>query len=111
MTCWTYVKPQQTKEERKREIQKATANIDRLIAARKVVVKVGPQGAVMFQGIPDDVRDGMADSCVYAGIMAKGSQAAKMAIQRAAQLAGVRVNEGAIKAGVHSHDGVTWSQH
>jgi hypothetical protein len=109
MPCYSIVKPNQTKAQRKLEIQKATAAIDRMIAAKKVIVKVGPQGAVTFVGIPASVRDGMTDVCVYRGIMAKGSQAAKMQMAKAAQMAGVRVNEEAITQGIHSHDGgATW---
>jgi hypothetical protein len=105
MPCFSKLKKNQTKEQRSREIQKATAAIDRMIAARKVVVKVGLQGAVTFIGVPEDVRDGMTDSCVYAGITRHGSQAAKMALARAEQLAGVRVNPKVVAQGIHSHDG------
>jgi hypothetical protein len=112
MVCWTFVKPNQTKEERKREIQKATANIARMIAAQKVQVKVGPQGAITFLGVPPDVRDGMTDSCVFAGLSRFPSQAFKMAVARAEQLAGVKVSPAAVEAGIHSHDGgASWSQH
>lgn len=112
MACWTYVKPNQTQEERTREIQKATANIARMIAAQKVKIKVGPQGAVTFLGVPSDVRDGMSDSCVFAGLSRFGSQAFKNAVARAEQMAGVKVDPAAIEAGIHSHDGgATWGSH
>jgi hypothetical protein len=102
----------QTLTQRKDQVRKAAATIDKLIAQRKAGVKVGPQGAVTFTGIPDADRSGMTDACVYRMLTRSGSAAAKMAIMRAEQLAGRSVNRAALTAGVHSHDGGnTWSAH
>lgn len=112
MPCNTKLKPRQTVSQRAAEVRKAAASIDKLLGAKKVTAKVGPQGAVTFTGIPDDVRDGMTDACIYRTITRTGSAAAKMAIQRAEQLAGRAVDRKTVALGVHSHDGgQTWSTH
>lgn len=112
MACETMLAPRQTLAQRKEQIRKAANTIDKLIATRKAGVKVGPQGAVTFTGIPDADRSGMTDACVYRMLSRSGSAATKMAILRAEQLAGRSVSRGALTAGVHSHDGgQTWSSH
>jgi hypothetical protein len=101
--------PNQTAAERVTEVRKAVTVIDRLVAARKVTVKVGPQGAVTFIGIPDSDRARMTDACIYRMITRSGTAAAKMALARAEQLAGRSVNKSVVAQGVHSHDGgTTW---
>lgn len=112
MACDTMLAPRQTLAQRKEQVRKAAQLIDKLIRERKVGVKVGPQGAVTFTGVSDSDRSGMTDACVYRMITRTGSAAAKLAIQRAEQLAGRTVNRAALAAGVHSHDGGnTWSSH
>jgi hypothetical protein len=112
MACDTMLKPRQTLAERKTEVRKRIAVIDRLVAARKVQVRVGPQGAVTFVGISDTDRDGITDACVYRMLSRSGSAATKMAIQRAEQIAGRAVDRKVVAHGVHSHDGgQTWSRH
>lgn len=102
----------QTLGQRKEVIRKRITVVDKMIAARKVTVKVGPQGAVTFTGIPEADRDGMTDACIYRMISRTGSAASKMALARAEQLAGRSVDRKAVTAGVHSHDGGrTWSSH
>jgi hypothetical protein len=109
MPCNTQLKPRQTVAERMREVRKATARIDALLAAQKVKVKVGKKGGVVFIGIPDEVRDGMTDACVYRAIMAKGSHASRQAIVKAEHLAGRAVDRKVVATGLHSHDGgATW---
>lgn len=109
MPCDTIRKPNQTLSQRVEEVKKRVTAVDRMIAARQVTVKVGKQGAVTFIGIPDEDRDGMTDACIYRMLTRKGSAAARMAIQRAEQMAGVKVNKAVVAAGVHSHDGgATW---
>ena len=46
--------PRQTVAQRMAEVRKATARIDALLAAKKVKVKFGKQGGVVFIGIPDE---------------------------------------------------------
>jgi hypothetical protein len=112
MACDTILAPRQTLAQRKEQVRKAASIIDKLIAQRKVGIKVGPQGGVRFTGISDSDRSGMTDACVYRMLSRSGSAATKMAIARAEQLAGRSVSRGALAAGVHSHDdGSTWSTH
>lgn len=112
MACWLTQAPAQTPAQRKTEVDKAIARIDKFLAARKVKVTVGPQGAVTFDGISDDDRARMSDACIYRLITRKGSAAAKMALARAEQMAGRKIDRAVVNAGVHSHDGGrTWSAH
>lgn len=97
--------PQQTLAERMAEVRSASARIAALVAAQKVQVKIGPQGAVTFIGISDKDRVGMTDACVYRRIMASGSHAARQAVVKAEQLAGRTVDRRMVAQGVHSHDG------
>jgi hypothetical protein len=105
MPCDTMRKPNQTLSQRVEEVKKRVTVVDKLIAARKVTVKVGPQGAITFTGIPDEDRDGMTDACIYRMLTRKGSAAARMAIQRAEAMAGRSVDRKVVAAGTHSHDG------
>jgi hypothetical protein len=109
MPCDTMRLPNQSMTQRKEEVRKTVAAVDKLIAARRVQVKVGPQGAVVFVGIPDSDRNRMTDACIYRTLTRTGSAAARMAIQRAEQLAGRSVDRKVVAQGVHSHDnGQTW---
>lgn len=101
--------PRQTVAERMAEIRSASARIAALLAAQKVQVKIGPQGAVTFIGIPDEDRVGMTDACIYRRIMASGTHGARQAIAKAERLAGRTADKKVIAQGVHSHDGGrTW---
>lgn len=109
MPCNTRLKPRQTVSQRAAEIRKAGERIDALLAGGRVKATVGKQGGIAFVGIPDDVRDGMTDACVYRAIMARGSHAAKLAITKAERLAGRTVDKKVVASGTHSHDGgQTW---
>ena len=105
MPCNTKLKPNQTLQQRATEVRKAAERIDKMLASRKIKVLVGPQGAIAFAGLSDDERDGMTDACIYRMLTRSGSAAAKMAIQRAEQLAGRAVDRKVVAHGVHSHDG------
>ena len=110
MPCDRKLKPKQTLAQRKKEVRRASERIDKLLAENRVQAKVDKKvGGIVFVGIPDDVRDGLTDACVYRRIMASGSHAAKMAIARAERLAGRAVDKRVVAAGMLSHDsGVTW---
>ncbi len=109
MPCDTRLKSRQTISERKAEIQKAITALDAALKKRRVRVKVGPQGAIVFDGWPEAERDGITDACAYRRIMVSGSALAKAEIARAELLAGRSVSRQVIGQGVHSHDnGVTW---
>lgn len=113
MPCDTKIRRKQTLAERKEEIKTSVATIDKLISAGRVKVVVDKAtGAVAFTGIDETVRADMTDACVYRRILSQGSALAKMALQRAEQMAGRRVDGGALAQGIHSHDGgATWGRH
>lgn len=98
-----------TKKEVIAEVEAVVRKIDQKVASGAVKVKVGPQGAVAFDGITDEERDGITDVCIYRRMMVSGSALARAKIQQAEMLAGRPVNRQVIGAGVHSHDGGrTW---
>lgn len=105
MPCNTKLKKGQTVAQRAAELRKRGEQVDKLLAGGRVGVKIGPQGAITFTGIPEEVRDGMTDACVYRAIMARGSHQAKLAIAKAERLAGRAVDKKVVASGLHSHDG------
>lgn len=110
MPCDTRLKPGQTIKQRADEVRKAVENLNQGLATGAVRVKVGPQGAVAFEGW--GARDSVTDNCAYRRLMSTGSSAAKLAIARAEQLAGRPINRAVVNSGAHSHDGgLTWHQH
>ena len=108
MACDTqYTRPNQTMTERKEEIRSTMAKLSADLAAGRVKVAIGPQGAVAFDGWTE--RKAITDACAYRRIMATGSPLAKAKIQAAEALTGRSVNRQAVAAGHHSHDGgKTW---
>jgi hypothetical protein len=112
MTCDTKLKPKQTAKQRADEIRAAVSALAAGLSSGAIKAKIGPQGAIAFDGWREGVRDGVTDACAYRYLMATGSAFAKQAIAKAETLAGRRVSTQAIGAGVHSHDGgVSWSTH
>lgn len=105
MPCDTRLKPKQTISERKAEVVKMVATLAQGLVSGRVVAKVGPQGAIAFDGLSDAERDGVTDACAYRRLMVSGSALAKAAIARAEMLSGRSVNKQALAHGVHSHDG------
>lgn len=111
MACETRVKPKQTIQQRAEEVRRAVARIDKMIGSRLVRVRVGPQGAVAFDGISDADRDDVTDACIYRRLMVSGSALARQTIARAEQLAGRGVDRRVLASGAHSHDGGrTWNE-
>jgi hypothetical protein len=109
MPCDTRLKPRQTISERKVEVRKAVDRFAAGLATGRVKAKVGPQGAVAFDGLTTEERDGVTDACAYRQLMVHGSALAKAAIARAEQIAGRSVDRKMVAAGHHSHDGgETW---
>jgi hypothetical protein len=99
-----------TIEQRVREIAAALDRLEVQLASGKVAVKVGAQGAVAFTGWKD--RDEVTDVCAYRKLMQKGSPILRRALARAEALAGRKVDERQILAGMHSHDGgQSWGRH
>jgi hypothetical protein len=110
MPCDTRLKPKQTIQQRAEEVRTAVAKLARLIAGGLVKVKVGPQGAVAFDGFNETDRDGVTDACAYRRLMVTGSPMARQAIARAEQFAGRSIDRQALAHGHHSHDGgKTWN--
>lgn len=109
MACDTKPRPRQTLQERIAEVRKTIAAIDASVQSGRVKPKVGPQGAIAFEGLRDEDRAGITDACVYRLLMSTGSAMARMQLQRAEQLAGRSVSRQALAQGHHSHDGgKTW---
>jgi hypothetical protein len=112
MPCDSKLKPKQTIQQRAAEIRRVVQSLSDALASGRVKVKVGPQGAVAFDGLTDAERDGVTDACAYRRVMISGSALAKAAIARAEQLAGRGVSRQVLATGAHSHDGgVTWHEH
>jgi hypothetical protein len=110
MPCDLRLKPKQTISQRADEVRRMVEKLSAGLASGRYKVVVSRQGAIAFAGLTEAERDGVTDACAYRRIMSTGSQAAKLAIMRAEQLAGVSVNRQVLAHGVHSHDsGVTWS--
>jgi hypothetical protein len=109
MVCETRLKPGRTIQQRAEEVRRAVAGLSDALASGRVKAKVGPQGAVAFEGWSDAERDGVTDSCAYRRLMVSGSALAKAAIARAEQMAGRSVDRRVLAYGAHSHDGGrTW---
>jgi hypothetical protein len=110
MVCDTKpFRPDQTLSERKEEVKKVIDLVAQEIVAGRVKPKVGPQGAITFEGLSPSMTRGVSDACVYRRIMSNGSAMARQQIARAEQLAGRRVDQKAVAGGAHSHDGGrTW---
>jgi len=87
--------------------------IEKLVASQRVKPIVDrTTGAVTFAQLSAIDRNGLTDACIYRRILATGSAAAKIALQRAEQAAGRTVNRQALAAGIHSHDGgKSWGSH
>lgn len=109
MPCDTKLKAGQSLSQRADEVRQVVSKLDAALQARRVRVVIGPQGAVAFQGLTDQERDGVTDACAYRRLMATGTALARAEIARAEAMSGRTVNKQAIGQGVHSHDGgKTW---
>jgi hypothetical protein len=106
MPCDTRLKYRQTISERKAEVKRVISDVSSLVATGKVKPVIDKKtGAIAFQGLDDNIRDGVTDACVYRLMMVSGGALAKAKIAQAEALAGRTVNREALAAGVHSHDG------
>lgn len=109
MACETRLKPRQTIQQRADEVRRSVSKLDALLKKRRVKPKVGPQGAITFDGWSDADKDGVTDACAYRQIMKHGSSLAKAEVAKAEMVAGRQVDKKVIGQGVHSHDGgETW---
>jgi len=99
--------PQQTLEERMKEISAALLQLESQLQSSSVKVQIGATGAVAFTGWND--RRKISDACAFRSLTAKNSWALRQAVARAEAMSGRKVNQRAVAAGVHSHDGGrTW---
>jgi hypothetical protein len=112
MPCDRKLKAGQTLQQRAEEVRKAVDRLSQGLANGRVKAKVGPQGAIAFDGLSEVERDGVTDACAYRRLLVSGSALAKAAITRAEQLAGRAVDKQVVGQGAHSHDGgKTWHDH
>ena len=112
MPCDSRTLPNQTLTQRKAEVLESIVELNALLVSGRVKARVGPQGAVVFEGWTEGQRRRVTDACAYRRIMAVGSSLAKMKLAQAEQMAGRKVNIQAVGQGAHSHDsGVTWHSH
>lgn len=110
MACTGMLQPGQTLEQRISQVDRALKRLETYLQTGSVKVKVGGNGAIVFQGWAD--RDGLSDVCAYRSLAATNSSVLRMAVTRAEAMAGRKVNPSAIASGLHSHDGgASWSRH
>lgn len=112
MPCDRRLKPNQTIQQRAEEIRETVSRIQTGLANGSIKAIVGPQGGVAFQGLAESDRNGVTDNCAYRRILATGSATSKMALMKAEQLAGRKIDAMVVGQGAHSHDGGrTWHSH
>jgi len=112
MACDTMTRPGETLEQRKERAKASTASLEAALAAGTVKLTIGPSGAIAFVGWDDKSRDGLTDACAFRRLTSKVSWALRQAVAKAESLSGRKVNQAAINAGLHSHDGgKTWAKH
>lgn len=108
MPCDTRIRVGQQIEQRRREVAEAVKRLEAALGAGTVRVVVGPTGSVAFVGWSEG-RSDVSDLCAYRRLTAEGSWALKQAVAKAEVMAGRRVDQRALAAGTHSHDGgSTW---
>lgn len=105
MPCDYTPRPEQTLQERMSEVDRAVARLRESLATGRVQVRIGPTGAIAFQGWDPKDRAGLSDACTYRVMTVQGSWELRQAVARAELTQGRKVNAQAIAAGVHSHDG------
>lgn len=104
MVCDTKLREKQSIQGRALEVREAVETLSRELAAGRVKVTIGPQGAIAFDGA-DAFRNGISDACLYRRLMVTGSAAARSRIAQAERMAGRTLDRRVIGQGVHSHDG------
>jgi hypothetical protein len=107
MACETRLRERQTQEARKKQVAESVRKLELALGAGTVKVVVGPTGAIVFAGWVAN-REDVSDVCAYKALTAAKSWELRQAIARAEAISGKKVNERAINAGHHSHDGITW---
>jgi hypothetical protein len=112
MPCDTRLKQGQTISERKAEVLSTVETVRKGLVAGTITPKVGPQGAITFDGITAAERNDVTDACIYRRLLVTASPLALAAITKAERLAGRGISREAVAQGAHSHDGGrTWHSH
>src|SRR5258706_2750166 len=101
MPCESMRKRNQTLSQRVAEVSKIVERVNQMVASGRIQVKVGSQGAIVFVGIPEEIRDGVTDACIYRRMMVSGSALARMKIAQAEQLSGRSVDRRSVAQGWH----------
>lgn len=105
MVCDTRILEGETKQTREKGIKDAIARLEAALKAGTVQVELSKDGALAFKGWTDASRNRVSDTCAYRKLSVANSWALKQAVARAEALQGRKLNERAIAAGTHSHDG------
>lgn len=84
-------------------------SLEKALMERRAKVIIGPNGAVAFTGDWQN-RSGINDACAYRKLASEGSFALRSAVMAAEAASGKKVNEQAIAAGYHTHDGKVWGK-
>jgi len=112
MPCDTKLKPGQSISDRKAEVARTVETVRKGLTSGRVKPKVGPQGAIVFDGLAANERNDVTDACIYRRLLVTASPLVLAEISKAERLAGRAVSREAIAAGAHSHDGgLTWHNH
>lgn len=111
MVCDLRLKQGQSISQRADEVRRAVERLSQGLAANRIKVKIGPQGAVAFEGFTDQERDGISDNCAYRRLLVQGSALAKAKISLAEHMAGRKVDKTAVAQGYHHHGDGKWHKH
>lgn len=107
MPCDTRLREGQTLAARNYEIEAALKRLEQYLSTGSVRLTVGPTGGIAFVGWAD--RDDLTDVCAFRTLQSQNSWALRQAIARAEATSGRKINQAAVTAGHHSHDGGgTW---
>ena len=104
--------PQQTFAERQEEVRRALNGLRKDLVSGRARIAIAANGAVAFAGWGNEDRRGITDACAYRTLAVEGAWAFRQAVARAEAQHGRKVNDRAVAAGFHSHDGgTTWGRH
>jgi hypothetical protein len=103
VACDRQLAPNQTLQQRMSEVERALKRLEQYISSGTVRIQIGPTGSIVFVGWND--RDRLSDTCAYRSLSLANSWALRQAVARAEATSGRKVNERAVTAGHHSHDG------
>lgn len=90
---------------RRKQIDVALERLEKFLAEGKVTVKVGQNGAIVFDGWGKESRNFVTDVCAYRMLTTRSSWELRKAVAKAESVAGRKVSMAAVGSGIHSHDG------